>query len=267
MEKQILNENVIPRKYLNTRTLVYSSLLTGLSIVLTRFCGIILPIAGLPALRFSFGGIPLIITGILFGPIPGALAGVVADIIGYMTNPMGGAFFPGFTLSAALTGAIPGIIYMFIKSKRANVKINFNYINTLFVLLLSIGVVKALFVNEVLSFKNGNLFYLDNRLSYIYIVLYTIIVIGYIATPIIMTKRNTQNNSLYSIDKIFFIVSFSHLIISLGLNTYWLSLLFDKGYIIFLPTRVIFGFIEIPIHTFILLSLTKLFKHINFEKF
>lgn len=264
MEKQLLSKKVLTRRYFDTRKLVYSSIFIGLSVVFTRFLGLILPIAGLPALRFNFGTIPLVITGILFGPMAGALAGALADLIGYMLNPAGGVFFPGFTLSFALSGAIPGLVYMFIRSKRFKSNLNFNYINTIICIILAAGVPKGLFYKGVLTFKNGKLFYLDNQLSTIYILIYTILVIGYIAVPIIMTRKTSEQNSLYSIDKILFIVSLSYLIISIGLNTYWLSLLFNKGYIMFLPTRIVFGFIKIPINTLILFSLTKLFKYIGF---
>ena len=35
---------------------------------------------------------------------------MAADLIGYAINSHGGAFFPGFTLTAALTGFIPGLL-------------------------------------------------------------------------------------------------------------------------------------------------------------
>ena len=93
-----------------TRTATNLGLLTAISIVLTRVFGFIIPIAGVGALRISFGEIPIMLSGILFGPIGGAVTGVAADLIGYAINSHGGAFFPGFTLTAALTGFIPGLL-------------------------------------------------------------------------------------------------------------------------------------------------------------
>jgi len=81
-------------------------MLTALSIVATRMLGIQ---AG-QFLRLSFGGIPIILAGVLFGPVSGAAAGTAADLLGFMLNPMGGAYFPGFTLSSALTGALPPLV-------------------------------------------------------------------------------------------------------------------------------------------------------------
>ena len=85
------------------------SMLAALSIVATRLFGVQ---AG-PFLRLSFGGIPIILAGVLFGAIPGALVGLVADLVGFMLNPMGGAYFPGFTLTSALTGALPPLMLRF----------------------------------------------------------------------------------------------------------------------------------------------------------
>ena len=95
---------------LNTRQAANLGLLTAVSIVLTRVFGFVLPIAGVGALRLSFGEIPILLAGVLFGPAGGALTGLASDLIGYMINSHGGAFFPGFTLSSALTGCIPGWI-------------------------------------------------------------------------------------------------------------------------------------------------------------
>lgn len=92
----------------STRKIANLGVLTAVSIVLTRVFGFIIPVAGVGALRISFGEIPLILAGILFGPWAGAITGVASDLIGYAINSHGGAFFPGFALSAALTGFIPG---------------------------------------------------------------------------------------------------------------------------------------------------------------
>jgi ECF transporter S component (folate family) len=94
----------------STRKIANLGVLTAVSIVLTRVFGFIVPVAGVGALRISFGEIPLILAGILFGPWAGAVTGIAADLIGYAINSHGGAFFPGFALSAALTGLLPGLL-------------------------------------------------------------------------------------------------------------------------------------------------------------
>lgn len=86
------------------------SFLVALAIVLTRVFGVMIPVGGGLGLRLSFGEIPLMLAGVLFGPAAGAMAGGAADLIGFLINPHGGPYFPGFTLSAVLTGLLPGLL-------------------------------------------------------------------------------------------------------------------------------------------------------------
>lgn len=85
-------------------------LLTAISIVLTRIFGLGIPMLGFVGLRITLGEVPLIMAGILFGPWAGLFAGLLSDVIGYLINPFGGPFFPGFAVSAALTGFLPGLL-------------------------------------------------------------------------------------------------------------------------------------------------------------
>lgn len=245
------------RNLLSTKVLVGASLLTGISIILTRVFSIMIPLAGLPALRFGFGAVPIIISGIIYGPIAGGLTGIVADLLGVMLNPQGGAFFPGFTLSAALRGVIPGLIYMILRSK----KINFNIFNSLFILILTSGVMNLLYQREVLSIKNSWVYLYDERISLIYILLFILVVLSFMILPIVITKKEKLSNSNYSLDKILFTVSFPYIIISLGLNTLWLSIMFNKGFFIFLPGRILAGLVIIPMHAIIIYTLSKFFKY------
>lgn len=89
-------------KKTNLRILCEVAILVALEIVLTRFCSI-----RLQTTRIGFGFIPMALCGMLFGPFWGAAAYAVADILGTLLFPTG-AYFPGFTLTAALTGATFG---------------------------------------------------------------------------------------------------------------------------------------------------------------
>ncbi|RXM74381.1 folate family ECF transporter S component [Clostridium tetani] len=86
----------------NIQKLVTLSFLIALQVLLTRFLGIETPV-----IRISFGFIPLALSGALFGPIAGGIVGALADLIGMMVFPKG-AYFPGFTISNALSGVIYG---------------------------------------------------------------------------------------------------------------------------------------------------------------
>ena len=58
-------------------------------------------------LKISFGFIPIAVCGILTGPVWTLLMASVCDVLGALLFPTG-AFFPGFTVSAVLTGLIFG---------------------------------------------------------------------------------------------------------------------------------------------------------------
>lgn len=47
--------------------------------------------------------------GIVLGPVPAMFVGAIGDVLGYLLNPGGGAYFWGFTLSAAFGGLIYGM--------------------------------------------------------------------------------------------------------------------------------------------------------------
>ncbi len=94
---------------ITTRQVTYLGLLIGLAIILTRLASIRIAFGGVEGIRLGFGALPIIMAGVYFGPLNGALVGALADVVGYFINPMG-AYMPHFTLTSALTGAIPGLV-------------------------------------------------------------------------------------------------------------------------------------------------------------
>ncbi len=91
-------------KRLNVRTLIQVAMLIAIEIVLSRFCSITTPI-----MKIGLGFVPIAVCGMLYGPIWAGAAGGVADVIGAVLFPSG-PFFPGFTVSAILTGVIFGML-------------------------------------------------------------------------------------------------------------------------------------------------------------
>ena len=84
-------------------------LLIALSIILTRIASLRIAIGGVEGIRIGFGRLPIILGGLLFGPLSGGLVGAISDLLGYFINPMG-AYMPHFTLTSALAGIIPAAI-------------------------------------------------------------------------------------------------------------------------------------------------------------
>lgn len=95
---------------INTRMVPVLAMLVAVSIIFTRAFAVMLPFAGAMTLRLSFGEIPIILAGVLFGPLAGFMTGIAADLLGYLINSFGAPFFPGLTLSAGLVGLLPGLL-------------------------------------------------------------------------------------------------------------------------------------------------------------
>lgn len=131
---------------IDTRTMVKAGFLTALSIVLTRFMYIFIPLGGAQTLRISFGEVPLMMSGLLFGPIVGGMTGVAADLIGVLINSQG-AFHPGFTLSSMLWGLIPGLLIMLFKNSGSYEK-TYSFKNV-FVIVLVAYVAVSLLLNTI----------------------------------------------------------------------------------------------------------------------
>jgi ECF transporter S component (folate family) len=146
-------------------------MLIALEIVLSRFCSIATPI-----MKIGFGFVPIAMCGMLFGPVWAGFAGGIADIIGAILFPIG-AFFPGFTVSAILTGVVFGL-FLF------NRKESWEYLGCA--------------------------------------------------------------------------VSINCIVISLGLSTYWLTIITGSPFIALLPARVLQNIIIIPVQLIVLRLIQKL---------
>lgn len=89
----------------NLRLLAVSAFLAALSIICGKYLA--LPVGNV--LRFSFENLPILLAGMMFGPIAGMLVGVVADVVGcimvaYTVNPL-------VTLGAACVGLLGGFLF------------------------------------------------------------------------------------------------------------------------------------------------------------
>lgn len=100
--------------------LTSTAVLMALSIVLSRVANLsfYLPIGGVNSVKMGFGSIPIVICLLINGPFYGMIAGAGADLIGGLALPTGGAYFPGFTVDAALLGLIPAVLMKAMKNQR-----------------------------------------------------------------------------------------------------------------------------------------------------
>ncbi|MEG2018286.1 MAG: folate family ECF transporter S component [Clostridium sp.] len=86
------------------KKVVYMAMFIAITDVLSRFLSI-----QLPFLKITFSFIPIALAAMIFGPVYGGLVAGIEDLIGAILFPTA-AFFPGFTLSAALVGVIYGVV-------------------------------------------------------------------------------------------------------------------------------------------------------------
>lgn len=94
---------------ISTKLLVNLSLFIALAVVFRRILSISTPLGDI-----NFGGLPIILAGFIFGPVSGGVVGAVSDILGYPLSVQG-PYFPHFTLTSALAGMIPAMIYNIFK--------------------------------------------------------------------------------------------------------------------------------------------------------
>lgn len=82
--------------------------LTAMFIAMSIVFGKVLSVTAGP-FRISFENLPILTAGILLGPVPGCVTGILADIIGCMI--VGWAINPVITVGAACIGLISGLLF------------------------------------------------------------------------------------------------------------------------------------------------------------
>ncbi len=105
-------------------------MLIAVQIVLSRFLSIQTPIV-----KLGFGFVPVMFAGALYGAKGGALVGAVSDLLGALLFPTG-AYFPGYTLTAALSGALYGFL---LRDEHNIVRIMLAYAITLITVTLGLN--------------------------------------------------------------------------------------------------------------------------------
>ena len=88
------------------KLLVALSLMSALSIVLGKYLAFNVG----SVLRFSFENLPIIFSGLAFGPIAGGAVGLVADLVGCLL--VGYEINPVVTLGAVIIGVLAGVCRM-----------------------------------------------------------------------------------------------------------------------------------------------------------
>ena len=89
----------------STKVLVISALLIAMSIVLGKLLAFNIG----SSIRISFENLPIVMSGIFFGPFIGAAVGLCADLIGCIVT--GQAPLPFITVGVVAVGFVSGLVY------------------------------------------------------------------------------------------------------------------------------------------------------------
>lgn len=88
----------------NIQTLVISGVLIAMEIVLSRFLSI-----NTWNMKIGFSFVPVVLAAMLCGPAGSCTVAALGDLLGAILFPIG-PYFPGFTLTALLRGAVFGLL-------------------------------------------------------------------------------------------------------------------------------------------------------------
>ena len=91
-------------KRFDTKMLVTASILIALNIVLSRVLSI-----NAWNLKIGFTFVSIFVAAYFYGPVFSVVVAVIGDVLGALLFPSG-PFFPGFTVTALLTGLLFGIM-------------------------------------------------------------------------------------------------------------------------------------------------------------
>lgn len=101
----------------SVKSLTVASMLVAMSVIIGIFCKNYLNF-GMGLYRVTFENLPIILSGILFGPVVGCLVGISSDLISYLLSNQ---FYPPnliVTAGAGLVGICSGVVSHYVVKKR-----------------------------------------------------------------------------------------------------------------------------------------------------
>lgn len=143
----------VARRQSSTRKITYMAMFVALSVVINtmRFGSI------------SFGGFPIIYSGLVLGPVNGFIVGAVSDVLGFIVRPSSGGYNVAFTLTSALTGLIPILVVRLFKVKYPNFKF-YQVLLGIFVGQMITSVIMSPYFQAFIFGKNTFIYYATKAL-------------------------------------------------------------------------------------------------------
>ena len=104
------------------RVLTQAAMLTAMSVVIGIFCKSFLNF-GNGLFRITFENLPIILSGLLFGPVIGGIVGVATDLISYLLSPQ--LYPPNLIVTAGAfsVGLLSGLLPMLVIRKKGYAQI------------------------------------------------------------------------------------------------------------------------------------------------
>lgn len=109
-------------KKISVGALTTAAMLTAMSVIIGIFCKNFMNFGG-GLFRVTFENMPIILSGMLFGPLVGGLVGIAGDLVSYLLSSQ--IYPPNLivTLGAALIGVVSGLTARYVPVKKDTVGI------------------------------------------------------------------------------------------------------------------------------------------------
>ncbi len=133
---------------ISARKISSIGLLIAMSIVLTRLASLRIAIGGVEGIRIGFGKLPIILGGLMLGPLYGGMIGAISDIVGYIIQPIG-PYIPHFTVISALVGIFPPLLFRILKEN------DYHIVKIAFVIGFTTGITELFLIPYTLNFIFG----------------------------------------------------------------------------------------------------------------
>lgn len=106
----------------NIRKITQNAMMVAISVIIGIFCKSFLNF-GAGLFRITFENVPIIMSGVISGPVAGGIVGLASDLVSYFLS---GQYYPPnlvVTLGATMVGVVSGLVSRFLVKRRGSVQI------------------------------------------------------------------------------------------------------------------------------------------------
>lgn len=139
------------RKQWTNRKIAFVAILVATSVAFVLVFTSIAPIAAIPSFKLAAGGLPIKLTGYIFGPLVGVLTGVLSDSLSFAFRPV--VWHWSYMFAWGVAGFVPGVIGYIMNrrwKKNSEVEKQFeekhNFVNMVGALVILGAIFAAVFV-------------------------------------------------------------------------------------------------------------------------